>query len=62
MSQNINSMLGGMPDDIEKGGMDKYFLQFWKFIHLERYDLEIQDHYCAQNVQGIPTIILFYYN
>ena len=21
MSQNINSMLGGMPDDIEKGGM-----------------------------------------
>ena len=33
MSQNINSMLGGMPDDIEKGGMHKYFLHFWNVIH-----------------------------
>ena len=27
MSQNINSMLGGMPDDIEKGGMIIYILK-----------------------------------
>ena len=26
MAQNINSMLGGMPDDIEKGGMIIYIL------------------------------------
>ena len=31
MSQNINSMLGGMPDDIEKGGMKISFLQISLF-------------------------------
>ena len=29
MSHNINSMLGGMPDDIEKGGVINEIFPLW---------------------------------
>ena len=34
MAQNINSMLGGMPDDIEKGGMVIYILNIMTFFNV----------------------------
>ena len=54
MAQNINSMLGGMPDDIEKGGMVIYIINIKTFFNINK-TLNLTK--CsAQYVQGILTI------